>query len=118
VYGKTAAYTTVKATVDVVVETEQSIGSAGFIASAIAEGSTTRKYTVGETVSDANGDYTMDVALPAAGEYIVEFTSGTSYARYGVTYDASASASPRPPQPRCRPWSRSRRRAASASCRS
>ncbi|MBQ7849083.1 MAG: SH3 domain-containing protein, partial [Clostridia bacterium] len=95
VYGKTAPYTAVKATVDVTVET-QTVGSAGIIASAIAESSETRKYTVGETVSDANGDYTMKVRLPQAGEYIVDFTSGTSYARYGVTFDASANATPEP----------------------
>ena len=95
VYGKTAAYTAVKATVDVEVGA-QSIGHAGIVAAAVAEGSETRKYTVGETVSDANGDYTMTVKLPQAGEYIVEFTSGTSYARYGVTYNAAAGAEPTP----------------------
>ena len=98
VYGKAQPFANVKATVDVTIENAQSAGTVGsmqLIASAIAE-STTRKYTVGQAVADKNGAFTMDVSLPQPGEYIVEFTSGSDYMRYGVTYESEEAAEPLP----------------------
>ena len=55
--------------------------------------------TVGQTVSDGTGAYTMDVRLPEPGEYIIEFTADTAYARYGVTYEGESALTEPTPQP-------------------
>ncbi|MDO5300788.1 MAG: SH3 domain-containing protein, partial [Clostridia bacterium] len=107
VYGKTSAFGTVTATVEMTVEntptpdpsataTPQTIGALSFelFKAAAAESVQTVKRTVGQTIADANGDFTMTVELPMPGEYIVEFASDTSYARYGVTYDTGATPEP------------------------
>ncbi|MCI6374682.1 MAG: hypothetical protein MR821_05265, partial [Clostridiales bacterium] len=99
VYGTAKAFAQVKATVEVPVATSPTATpatlGASLIASAVAENAQTVKKTVGQTIADANGRYTMDVTLPSGGEYIVEFTSDDgSYARYGVTYDTGATPEP------------------------
>ena len=94
VYGKTNAYTTVTATVEMAAETTlpTTIGM-NLVSTAIAENTVRR--TVGQAVSDVNGKFEMTVTLPQAGEYIVEFASANgSYAQYGVTYDTGATPLP------------------------
>ena len=95
VYGTASASSIVTATIEMQVEPTATPQQLGFIASAMAENTlqTTRK-TVGQAVADSTGRFTMEVTLPKPGEYIVEFASGTSYANYGVTYDAGATAEP------------------------
>ena len=95
VYGTASASSIVTATIEMQVEPTATPQQLGFIASAMAENAlqTTRK-TVGQAVADSTGRFTMEVTLPKPGEYIVEFASGTSYANYGVTYDAGATAEP------------------------
>ena len=115
VYGKAEPYTSVKATVNMTVEMgESSIGRFELVASAVAEALQTVQRTVGQTISDAQGNYVMDVRLPEPGEYIVEFTAGGSYARYGVTF--SGAAEPCLCPRRCRRLPRWRRRADFPSC--
>ena len=99
VYGRTKAFATVKATVTM--EVEGLPASYGFelVSSAIAESTQTVTRTVGQTVADATGAYTMTVKLPEPGEYIVEFTSDTAYARYGVTYAGAATTAEPTVQP-------------------
>ena len=99
VYGKTKAYSTVNATVEMTVAAEATATPAtfgqGLVASAIAESVQTVKRTVGQTVADANGRFEMDVTLPKPGEYIVEFaTADGAFAQYGVTYDTGVTPEP------------------------
>ena len=110
VYGTTTANGTVTATITLEVQsgatalptaTPDLVGAVRFelFAAAYAEGAApaaqgTQTVIVGEAVADENGAFVMDVTLPEEGEYIVEFTSGTSYARYGVTYDSGVSPEP------------------------
>ena len=110
VYGTTTANGTVTATITLEVQsgatalptaTPDLVGAVRFelFAAAYAEGAApaaqgTQTVIVGEAVADENGAFVMDVTFPEEGEYIVEFTSGTSYARYGVTYDSGVSPEP------------------------
>ena len=114
VYGTAAANAIVTATVNVQVTSgatasptaaPQVVGAVRFelFASAVAEDAgaalsaqttQTVKRTVGQAVADGKGAFVMDVKLPQPGEYIVEFTSGESYAQYGVTYDTGATPEP------------------------
>ena len=111
IYGTTKPNATVTATITIEVNsgatasptaTPQVVGAVRFelFASAVAEEATsapvtqTVKRTVGQAVADENGAFTMDVTLPQPGEYIVEFASDTSYARYGVTYDTGVTPEP------------------------
>ena len=99
VYGKTKAYTTVTATVEVTVETPAAGSAQSFsmIASAIAENAQTVKKTVGQAVADKDGRFEMNVTLPGEGEYIVEFANSEgAFAQYGVTYDDGATPVPVP----------------------
>ncbi|MBQ4264742.1 MAG: SH3 domain-containing protein [Clostridia bacterium] len=99
VYGKTKAYTTVTATVEVTVEIPAANApqNFGLVASAIAENAQTVKKTVGQAVADKNGLFEMNVTLPGEGEYIVEFANSEgSFAQYGVTYDDGATPIPVP----------------------
>jgi len=98
VYGKTKAYSTVTATVEM--EAAQQLPATfgmNLINTAIAENVQMVKRTVGQTVADANGYFEMNVTLPEPGEYIVEFASADgAYAQYGVTYDTGATPLPTP----------------------
>ena len=98
VYGTAKAYSTVTATVEMPVETATAAPATfgqGLIASAVADGEQTVKRTVGQAVADVNGRFSMDVKLPKAGEYIVEFkTADGSFAQYGVTFDTGATPMP------------------------
>jgi len=98
VYGKTKAYSTVTATVEVEVETAQQLPATfgmNLINTAIAENVQRVKKTVGQAVADANGLFEMNVTLPDPGEYIVEFaTAEGAFAQYGVTYDTGATPMP------------------------
>ncbi len=100
VYGKTKAYSTVTATVEVEVETAQQLPATfgmNLINTAIAENVQRVKKTVGQAVADANGLFEMNVTLPDPGEYIVEFaTAEGAFAQYGVTYDTGATPMPTP----------------------
>jgi len=96
VYGKTKAYTTITATVEMpAASTLPASMGMNLIPSAIAEN--TAKRTVGQAISDANGLFQMNVTLPQEGEYIVEFASADgAFAQYGVTYDTGATPAPTP----------------------
>ena len=99
VYGKTKAFATVKATVTMEIKGLPAGYGFELISSAIAESTQTVTRTVGQTVADATGAYTMTVKLPQPGEYIVEFTSDTAFARYGVTYAGAATTAEPTAQP-------------------
>ena len=100
VYGRTKAYSTVTATVEVEVEAAPQLPATfgmNFISTAIAENVQRVKKTVGQAVADENGLFEMDVTLPDPGEYIVEFaTAEGAFAQYGVTYDNGATPIPTP----------------------